>query len=305
MKNYFLGLALALFALSPSLASASAFDVNWSLQDSGDSTTPYSMTIPGSQYGYGDFYLLGVGTNGTDYQPHVVNGGDQIQYNGSYLTVQNVAEGSVIGLLDELSSIHTSVSTTTEAITSLVSSLSSLSTTVSGLGGGSVSFGTSFATFLAGTTTGTYLATPSQPGLMSTSTASKMASLATVATSASYNDLTNRPSIGVAYEGTTLRTGAFPIFKSATVSSGSAVVNFTSDGTSGGTALCTNGVIQDSVSIIFSDSTSSFQQGWAFSNSNKTLTVTSNKFTSANILSGILGQAAANGSVAKITVWCY
>lgn len=130
-------------------------------------------------------------------------------------------------------------------------------------------------------------------------------SLATVATSGSYADLISKPTLGASYEGTTQRTSSFPIFKSATVASGVAVVNLTSDGTAGGTALCSNGVIQDSVSVIFNDNSSSFQQSWAFSNSNKTLTVTANKFTSANILSGLLGQAAANGSVAKISVWCY
>lgn len=130
-------------------------------------------------------------------------------------------------------------------------------------------------------------------------------SLATVATSGSYNDLTNKPTLGISYEGTTQRTSSFPIFKSATVSGGTAVVHLTTDGTSGGTTLCTNGVIQDSVSVIFNDNSASYQQSWAFSNSNKTLTVTANKFTTANILSGILGQAQANGSVAKISVWCY
>lgn len=150
-----------------------------------------------------------------------------------------------------------------------------------------------------------YVATSLLPGFESTSTVTKIASMATVATSGSYTDLTNKPTLGVSYEGTTQRTNSFPIFKSATIASGVAVVNLTSDGTSGGTSLCPNGVIQDSVSVIFNDNTSSFQQSWAFSNSNKTLTVTANKFTSANILSGLLGQAAANSSVAKISVWCY
>lgn len=108
-----------------------------------------------------------------------------------------------------------------------------------------------------------------------------------------------------AYEGTTQRTSSFPIFKSATVSSGTAVFNLTSDGTSGGAALCPNGVIQDSVTVGVSDSAASYQMAWAFSNSNKTLTVTTNKLTTANILTGILGQASGNGSVVKLQVWCY
>lgn len=115
----------------------------------------------------------------------------------------------------------------------------------------------------------------------------------------------NKPSIGKAYEGTTARSGAFPIFKSATVSSGTAVFNLTSDGTSTGTALFPNGVIADSVNATVSDATASYQMSWAFSNSNKTLTITTNKLTTANILSGILGQTAGNGAVVKLNVWGY
>lgn len=108
-----------------------------------------------------------------------------------------------------------------------------------------------------------------------------------------------------AYEGTTTRLGAFPVFKSATVSSGTAVFNITNDGTSGGTFLCPHGVIQDSVNPFVSDAAASYQMSAAWSNGNKTLTITTNKLTTANILTGILGQASGNGSVVKVTVWCY
>lgn len=108
-----------------------------------------------------------------------------------------------------------------------------------------------------------------------------------------------------AYEGTTNRTNAFPVFKSATVSSGTAVFNLTTDGTSGGTALFPNGVIADSVSPSVSDATASYQMAWVFTNANKTLTVTANKLTTANILTGLLGQAAANAAVVKLSVWGY
>lgn len=108
-----------------------------------------------------------------------------------------------------------------------------------------------------------------------------------------------------AYEGTSLRSNPFPIFKSATVSAGTAVFNLTTDGTSGAAALCTNGVIQDSVAVGVSDAAASYQMAWVFSNSNKTVTITTNKLTTANILTGILGQSAGNGSVVKLQVWCY
>lgn len=117
--------------------------------------------------------------------------------------------------------------------------------------------------------------------------------------------LATSPSLGISYEGTTQRLISFPVFKSATVASNVAVFNLTSDGTSGGTALFPNGVIQDSVGAIVNDALASYQMSWIFSNSNKTLTVTANKLGTANLVSGILGQIAANGAVIKLTIWGY
>lgn len=111
-----------------------------------------------------------------------------------------------------------------------------------------------------------------------------------------------------AYEGTTLRNNALPIFKNATVgavTAGVAIFHLTDDGLSTGNALFPNGVIQDSVNPIVSDATASYQMSWAFTNSNKTITVTANKLTTANILTGLLGQAAATSAVVKLSVWGY
>lgn len=108
-----------------------------------------------------------------------------------------------------------------------------------------------------------------------------------------------------AYEGTTLRSSAFPVIKSTTVSSGAAVFYLTNDGTSTGTTLFPNGVIADSVNLTVNDATAAYQMSWAFSNSNKTLTVTTNKLGTASLLTGILGQTAANGATVKLTVWGY
>lgn len=113
------------------------------------------------------------------------------------------------------------------------------------------------------------------------------------------------PTLGVAYEGLTQRASAFPVFKSATVGSGVAVFYLTTDGTSGGTAMFPNGIIQDSIDVEVNDALASYQMSYALSNSNKTLTVTANKLTTANILTGILGQSAANGSVVKLQAWGY
>lgn len=134
---------------------------------------------------------------------------------------------------------------------------------------------------------------------------SRITGLSAAAISGDYNDLINKPSAGKAYEGTTSRSAAFPIFKSVTVSSGVAVFNLTNDGTSGGNALFPNGIIADSVNVTVSDATASYQMSWAFTNSNKTLTVTANKLTTSNILTGILGQTAANSASVKLSVWGY
>lgn len=107
------------------------------------------------------------------------------------------------------------------------------------------------------------------------------------------------------YEGIVLRSGAFPIIKSATVSSGVAVFYLTDDGTSAGNALFQGGIISDSINVIVNDATASYQMSWALSNSNKTITVTANKLTTANILTGLLGQAQANAAVVKLSVWGY
>lgn len=108
-----------------------------------------------------------------------------------------------------------------------------------------------------------------------------------------------------AYEGTILRTNAVTYFGHATVASGVATFNMTSDGTSTGSSICSNGIIADSINPIVSDATASYQMSWALSNSNKTITVTTNKLTTSNILTGILGQATANGAVVKLSATCY
>lgn len=119
--------------------------------------------------------------------------------------------------------------------------------------------------------------------------------------SGSYTDLTNKPSLGKTVVGTTVKSNSFRIYKNATVSAGIAVFNLTDDGTSTGNALF-NEVYTDSVQPIVSDSLASYQFSWVFSNSNKTLTVTANKLTTSNILTGILGQTQANAAVVKLIV---
>lgn len=105
------------------------------------------------------------------------------------------------------------------------------------------------------------------------------------------------------YEGTTIRADAFMVFKTATVSSGSAVFNITTDGTSGGTAICSNGIIKPSVNIFVSDSAATYQPAVTWSNSDKTVTVAMNK--TAIALGLFTTQAAANGATVNLGVVCY
>lgn len=138
-------------------------------------------------------------------------------------------------------------------------------------------------------------------------------SLATVATTGAYSDLTGSPNIPVvqAYNNATQRLGAFPIFASSTVATGVAVFYLTTDGTSTGTAIFPNSVITDSVNVTPNDSTALYGLSWAFTNSNKTLTVTVNKSSSTGVISllglNLLGSpiAAANGTTVKLQVWGY
>lgn len=150
--------------------------------------------------------------------------------------------------------------------------------------------------------------------------------LATVATSGAYGDLSgrpaipaaqvnadwsassgvaqilNKPTIGKAVVGTTVKSDSFRVYQNATVASGVAVFQLTADGTAGGAALFANEVYTDSVQVIVSDALASYQMSWAFSNSNKTLTVTCNKYTTASLLTGVLGQSPANGTVVRLCV---
>lgn len=113
----------------------------------------------------------------------------------------------------------------------------------------------------------------------------------------------NKPGLLKTYFGTILRNDAVFFTKSATVASGVAVFQVTDTGLAGSNPLFPNGPNDDSVNLYVSDSSASYQMSHAWSNSNKTLTVTCNKLTTSNILTGILGQAQGNGAVIHLTVW--
>lgn len=136
--------------------------------------------------------------------------------------------------------------------------------------------------------------------------------LATVGTSGIYSDLISKPTIPVvqSYDGTTQRLGSFSIFKTGTTAGGGGQIafNITNDATSGGASLCPNGVIKNSLNAIVNDSSAIYPMNWAWSNSDKTVTVTVFKTASISLLSTLLSTppaAAPNGTAATMTVSCY
>lgn len=279
---------------------ASPFDFEGTARDKTDSTdNPFTLTP--IDYTDGVYSILAFRGGGTDgINPlgsfHYIQAGSGVSIVSGNISVTEATIETPEGHLTD--TLNGKVSTST---------FNALVATVGLLGAPGMFDVSAFMNNKASTSP--LIASSTFSGFMASSSFSRLmavpTSFATVATSGVYSDLTGKPDIGVAFEGTTKRTGAFPIFKSATIASGVAVFNLTTDGTSGGTALCTNGVIQDSVNPFVSDATASYQMSYAFSNSNKTITITTNKLTTSNILTGILGQTAANGSVAKVTVWCY
>lgn len=216
-----------------------------------------------------------------------VSGGDTLQVWDVQSSAVETLDGFKSDTQNSFVNLYSDLADATSSLSALSSGLATLSTTVSGISA-PFNIGNFFTN---NASTSPYVASSTKNGLISAAMASKLIAL--------------NASTSISYEGTTQHVNSFPIFKSATVSSGVAVFNMTTDGTSGAASLCPNGVIQDSVNPSVNDATASYQMSWTWSNSNKTLTITTNKLTTANILTGILGQSTANTAVVKVTVWCY
>lgn len=107
--------------------------------------------------------------------------------------------------------------------------------------------------------------------------------------------------------GTAVKTGAFPVIKSAVVASGNLVLQLTDDNTSTGIALAPNGEVElDSLVCTTTDTGIILQPGLpVLSNGNKTLTIPMLKSVAVTVLGiSVLGaQVAANGETVKATVW--
>lgn len=137
-----------------------------------------------------------------------------------------------------------------------------------------------------------YLTTSSLSGYSTTTAMNSAISAATAAIPSQY-----------VYSGINKRSIAFPYINTGTVASGTVSFNLTVDGTTSGTAMFPNGIIPGGVNYFVNDATGSYQVSYALTNSNKTITFTANKYTTANLLSGLLGQSAANGAVLNVTIY--
>lgn len=122
----------------------------------------------------------------------------------------------------------------------------------------------------------------------------------------------NKPTISInqAYENTTQRLNPILINKTVAVAggAGNAVFNLTNDGTSTGTSLCPNGIMLNSPNLSVNDATAPYQFSWAWSNSNKTMTVLTQKASGLAVLTfTLLGLPApvANGTSVNATAICY
>lgn len=119
------------------------------------------------------------------------------------------------------------------------------------------------------------------------------------------------PAAPKAYDGTTQRNSPIIIGKEGTVSSGTVVFHLTDDGTSSGTALFPNGPIKSTFQPAVSDSGSLYPMSWAWSNSDKTVTVTVNRAAPTGIIAllslNLLGAptAAPNGTTVRAIVVGY
>lgn len=142
-------------------------------------------------------------------------------------------------------------------------------------------------------------------------------SLATVATSGSYSDLSGKPTIPtvLAYDGTTQRLNAFPVFFTGTTNgSGQIIANLTVDGTSGGAALFPTGPIAKSLNFTVFSGTTFYNAVPTWSNGNKTVTLQIYAAGSASVLTSLLGAltnvlgsptAAPSGVSVNGSVWGY
>lgn len=113
--------------------------------------------------------------------------------------------------------------------------------------------------------------------------------------------------ISSVYNGSTPKTGVKMIVKTAaTTTGGIATYYLTSDGTSGGSALCSN-VYDESIDHEVNDSDNSYRYSWSLSGDNKTLTTTVTRQAPTTILGvGVLGalNATPNSTNVRLTVLC-
>lgn len=296
MKNYIKGALLALvltfgsFGLSYSIANASAaYDWHWNLRDS-TNTGDYNfdLTPPGDSefkfvllnptYNYPSFWGLGTG----------------LYADSGFISIHDLSPA-------QMPIVNTFIGTTLEALSAhdlqilaLNVATTSLKAQINGLSG---------YTQVQSDWNQTSTTSPAYVKNKPTVTQADWNTVST--TSASY--IKNRPPIWVNGVATTSEKQL--VFK-GTITSGVATFYITSDGTSGGTALCY--AAPDHVNVIVNDPDNTFGVGYTVTNSNKNLNITVNarSFSATTILGiSVLGSsslsAATNGTEVSALVVCH
>lgn len=200
--------------------------------------------------------------------------------------------------LDTLKEISDRLATDESAVTALISSLSGYVTT------------SALSTTLSGYVSTSALTSALASYATTAALTSGLAGKANLSHTHAIADVTNLQTALDSkmqfYVDGVLKPGARMVSAQATVASGNAVFQLTTDGTAGGTSLFPNGnVYLNSLNLTAVEGTNPHCFGTpALSNSNKTLTVPVNKSATVVVLAiSVLGATmAANGSVVQMSV---
>jgi hypothetical protein len=139
----------------------------------------------------------------------------------------------------------------------------------------------------SGTSTGT------NTGDQNLSAYALAASLSAVATTGNYTDLSGKPtSLTPLWNGTTEVQAIEYTNSGTTNSSGQVVFELTTNGASNGTAIFPTGPIDSTTSVKINSVANAYAEEWAWSNSNKTLTVT--VYQLSTVVLGIMGSRRFN-----------
>lgn len=257
-----------------SIASATAYDWHFPVQDDMDSPTTIDLAPSGTDYQF-------VMNNPSTHQPELWGFTDPSQ-----LTFHTDTKTIDINGLDIMDTGHL-----TEALADLQTNIDTGDAT---LNSAITTTNTNLST--TNSTLSTHISNESTTNSIQNQNILNLTSSLATTSFIYYNNVATTTSRRMVFNGTT--------------SGGTVVFYLTTDGTSSGTPICKNGNIGH-VNVIANDPSNTFGIGWALTNSNKTLTITANvrSFSATTILGiSVLGSssltAAANGTDISAMVIC-